>query len=205
MSGGLPYPVSNNRASYPASDHSHSHSSSYPAGPSTNPTYPYPSYPGRSAGFDTNHGRADTSVASSSLSGMFHHAEHDQPQSYSRQGHPVDAFSHHPGPAHPREQVWQYAQSVPEAPRTRYEPPPLEMGMPREYRSTVSHPPPVVSSSHGHSLLSSPTSPSSRSAPSGAPAGRSRREKPRLELAPDQPLTTQGKPRTRVYVACVQW
>ncbi|KAI0712149.1 hypothetical protein C8Q76DRAFT_622567 [Earliella scabrosa] len=76
--------------------------------------------------------------------------------------------------------------------------------MPREYHSTVSHPPPVVSSSHGHSLLSSPTSPSSRSAPSGAPAGRSRREKPRLELAPDQPLTTQGKPRTRVYVACVQ-
>lgn len=32
-----------------------------------------------------------------------------------------------------------------------------------------------------------------------------RREKPRIELAPDQPLTTQGKPRTRVYVACVQW
>ena len=35
--------------------------------------------------------------------------------------------------------------------------------------------------------------------------GRSRRDKPRLELAPDQPLTTQGKQRTRVYVACVQW
>ncbi|KZT73776.1 hypothetical protein DAEQUDRAFT_661448 [Daedalea quercina L-15889] len=34
--------------------------------------------------------------------------------------------------------------------------------------------------------------------------GKSRREKPRLELAPDQPLTTQGKPRCRVYVACVQ-
>lgn len=35
--------------------------------------------------------------------------------------------------------------------------------------------------------------------------GKSRKEKPRLELAPDQPLTTQGKPRCRVYVACVQW
>ncbi|CCM03520.1 uncharacterized protein FIBRA_05654 [Fibroporia radiculosa] len=34
--------------------------------------------------------------------------------------------------------------------------------------------------------------------------GKSRREKLKLELAPDQPLTTQGKPRTRVYVACVQ-
>ncbi|KAH9950597.1 hypothetical protein B0H21DRAFT_500853 [Amylocystis lapponica] len=33
---------------------------------------------------------------------------------------------------------------------------------------------------------------------------KSRREKNRIELAPDQPLTTQGKPRTRVYVACVQ-
>ncbi|KAG1745927.1 uncharacterized protein EDB91DRAFT_1049694 [Suillus paluster] len=33
---------------------------------------------------------------------------------------------------------------------------------------------------------------------------RSRREKPRIELAADQPLTTQGKPRARVYVACLQ-
>ena len=32
-----------------------------------------------------------------------------------------------------------------------------------------------------------------------------RREKPKIELAPDQPLTTQGKPRARVYVACIQW
>ncbi|KAI0345771.1 hypothetical protein BDW22DRAFT_911829 [Trametopsis cervina] len=32
-----------------------------------------------------------------------------------------------------------------------------------------------------------------------------RREKPKIELAPDQPLTTQGKPRARVYVACMQW
>ncbi|KAG6844662.1 hypothetical protein H0H87_005030 [Tephrocybe sp. NHM501043] len=33
---------------------------------------------------------------------------------------------------------------------------------------------------------------------------KSRREKPRIDLAPDQPPTTQGKPRARVYVACVQ-
>ncbi|KIK93725.1 hypothetical protein PAXRUDRAFT_33882 [Paxillus rubicundulus Ve08.2h10] len=31
-----------------------------------------------------------------------------------------------------------------------------------------------------------------------------RREKPRIDLAPNQPLTTQGKPRARVYVACLQ-
>jgi hypothetical protein len=46
----------------------------------------------------------------------------------------------------------------------------------------------------------------------GAPAPSSEnskprkpRLKPRIELAPDQPPTTQGKPRARVYVACLQW
>lgn len=34
---------------------------------------------------------------------------------------------------------------------------------------------------------------------------KTRREKTRIALAPDQPLTTQGKPRARVYVACLQW
>jgi hypothetical protein len=34
---------------------------------------------------------------------------------------------------------------------------------------------------------------------------KKRREKPRIELALDQPPTTQGKPRARVYVACLQW
>ncbi|KLO16752.1 hypothetical protein SCHPADRAFT_847678, partial [Schizopora paradoxa] len=33
---------------------------------------------------------------------------------------------------------------------------------------------------------------------------RSGRERTKIELAPDQPATTQGKPRERVYVACVQ-
>ena len=32
-----------------------------------------------------------------------------------------------------------------------------------------------------------------------------RRPKPRIELASDQPPTTQGKARARVYVACLQW
>ena len=42
------------------------------------------------------------------------------------------------------------------------------------------------------------------SSPQNAPVRRTRREKPKLALAPDQPMTTQGKPRARVYVACVQ-
>lgn len=41
--------------------------------------------------------------------------------------------------------------------------------------------------------------------PASARPRRARREKPRIDLAPDQPPTTQGKPRARVYVACLQW
>ena len=32
-----------------------------------------------------------------------------------------------------------------------------------------------------------------------------RRDKPRIDLAPDQPPTTQGRRRARVFVACLQW
>ncbi|EAU85892.2 hypothetical protein CC1G_02915 [Coprinopsis cinerea okayama7 len=67
--------------------------------------------------------------------------------------------------------------------------------------------------SHSPSSVSvSPTIPPPPSAPSAPPPPpadppkpkKSRREKPRIELAPDQPPTTQGKPRERVYVACIQ-
>jgi hypothetical protein len=34
---------------------------------------------------------------------------------------------------------------------------------------------------------------------------KQRRERPRIELAPGQPPTTQGRPRERVFVACLQW
>ncbi|KAJ3777956.1 hypothetical protein FB446DRAFT_715701 [Lentinula raphanica] len=37
-----------------------------------------------------------------------------------------------------------------------------------------------------------------------SPKRKPRRERPRIALAPDQPPTTQGKPRARVYVACIQ-
>src|SRR6267154_4349109 len=32
-----------------------------------------------------------------------------------------------------------------------------------------------------------------------------RRDKPQINLAPDQPPTTQGRRRARVFVACLQW
>jgi hypothetical protein len=34
---------------------------------------------------------------------------------------------------------------------------------------------------------------------------KSRRDKPRIDLAPDQPPTSQGRQRARVFVACLQW
>lgn len=34
---------------------------------------------------------------------------------------------------------------------------------------------------------------------------KSRKDKMRIKLSSDQPPTTQGQPRTRVYVACTQW
>lgn len=40
--------------------------------------------------------------------------------------------------------------------------------------------------------------------PSGHPR-KSRKDKTRIELSANQPPTTQGHARTRVYVACVQW
>ncbi|KAF5382644.1 hypothetical protein D9615_002795 [Tricholomella constricta] len=51
---------------------------------------------------------------------------------------------------------------------------------------------------------SSEKSGDSSTPPAPLPKRKARREKPRIELAPDQPPTTQGKPRARVYVACVQ-
>src|SRR5579863_9360587 len=40
---------------------------------------------------------------------------------------------------------------------------------------------------------------------SSSQSQKARKEKQRIELAPDQPPTTQGRPRARVFVACIQW
>lgn len=36
-------------------------------------------------------------------------------------------------------------------------------------------------------------------------AGKPLKDRARIDLAPDQPPTTQGRPRARVFVACLQW
>ncbi|KAF8842166.1 hypothetical protein BDN67DRAFT_899803 [Paxillus ammoniavirescens] len=59
--------------------------------------------------------------------------------------------------------------------------------------------------SRGHSATESSSSQSPGTAEDTASRPKKpRREKPRIDLAPNQPLTTQGKPRARVYVACLQ-
>jgi hypothetical protein len=47
--------------------------------------------------------------------------------------------------------------------------------------------------------------PSSNSTSNQPQSRKLRKEKTRIELAPDQPPTTQGHPRARVFVACLQW
>lgn len=47
--------------------------------------------------------------------------------------------------------------------------------------------------------------PGTRQHPSSPTPSMPRRAKPCVALAPDQPLTTHGNPRARVYVACLPW
>ncbi|OSD07202.1 hypothetical protein PYCCODRAFT_1430448 [Trametes coccinea BRFM310] len=198
MSNTHPFPLSNNRTSYPSQDAS----PAYPSAPA-NSAYPYPSYPSRSAGFETGHGRVDPATTAS-ISGMFHHQEDDPQHHYLRPGHIGDAYAQPHAHGDSREQMWQYSSPVTENFRPRFDQAHHDVGVSSDYQLPVDHATSPASPSHGADMATGVTSSSIRSGASGSSGGRSRREKPRLELAPDQPLTTQGKPRTRVYLACVQ-
>lgn len=66
----------------------------------------------------------------------------------------------------------------------------------------------TTASSYGDELSSPYGEDQSPTSPNGTGEHRSRknrRDKPRIKLAPDQPMTSHGKQRSRVYVACVQW
>ncbi|KAL4250671.1 hypothetical protein ABKN59_005386 [Abortiporus biennis] len=76
--------------------------------------------------------------------------------------------------------------------------------IPRSNQVIASHATPSPTTSHSPPNISHPLPVGNDPSPSPPRYVNRRREKPRIELAPDQPLTTQGKPRTRVYVACVQ-
>ncbi|KAJ8501969.1 hypothetical protein ONZ51_g330 [Trametes cubensis] len=198
MSGTHPFPLSDHRSSYPSQDSS----PAYPPAPATS-SYAYPQYPSRTPNYEASHGRVDPATAAS-ISGMFHHQEDSPQQHYPRPGYSGDAFSHPPPHSESREQLWQYSAPPTEGFRPRLDQQQHDVGVPSEYQLPMSHGQPVTSSSHGPNMSTSVQPSSVRPGASGSSGGRSRREKPRLELAPDQPLTTQGKPRTRVYVACVQ-
>ena len=67
---------------------------------------------------------------------------------------------------------------------------------------------PQLGTSHKASVAPATSADDRQLSPAPQPTARSlakRREKPKIELSSDQPLTTQGKPRARVYIACVQW
>ncbi|KAG6330724.1 hypothetical protein ID866_8364, partial [Astraeus odoratus] len=81
--------------------------------------------------------------------------------------------------------------------------------MPSQHPATEPPPAPSYPSHPSHHSIHTPTqtqlqAASVDEAPHTARPKKSRRAKPRIDLAPDQPLTTQGRPRARVYVACVQ-
>lgn len=55
------------------------------------------------------------------------------------------------------------------------------------------------------SVSSDSYSPPNEMTPTRKDLNKPRRRRQKVELAPDQPLTTQGKARTRVFSACLQW
>ncbi|CAK5284071.1 unnamed protein product [Mycena citricolor] len=73
--------------------------------------------------------------------------------------------------------------------------------------TSMQYPAPLLSSQPASASsvdLSGDSDPWSPLRESASRQRKSRREKPHIELAPDQPPTTQGKSRLRVYVACLQ-
>ena len=74
--------------------------------------------------------------------------------------------------------------------------------------STTPSPPSLIPSADGPDSLSPssffPDTPD-LVPPSSNQNRKPRKDKPQIGLAPDQPPTTQGRPRERVFVACVQW
>ncbi|KAG0701405.1 hypothetical protein DFH29DRAFT_927092 [Suillus ampliporus] len=96
---------------------------------------------------------------------------------------------------------------LPSEPGSYYHPnmvshPPVAVDFVSQLNSALMHDPPGPSNAEFRSSRS-PEQPDEEMDDT-AENRRTRREKPRIELAPDQPLTTQGKPRARVYVACLQ-
>ncbi len=73
--------------------------------------------------------------------------------------------------------------------------------------ATTSTPPALVVSTDSRDQPSHLTLPGNfqNAGQSPAQTRRSRKDKTHIELSADQPPTTQGRPRTRVFVACVQW
>jgi hypothetical protein len=84
--------------------------------------------------------------------------------------------------------------------------------MPYLDSSSTASPSSLPASTEGPGSCSPPFPPSDNLEPgvvhSASPQPRARKplkDRPRIDLAPDQPPTTQGRPRARVFMACIQW
>lgn len=163
----------------------------------------------------------------------FHHDRHDAHSQASYRNHPhlpehpstsvaptVHSNSSPSPTAYPQSRQHHPHQEM--VPDMMYNPHPSEPSSSTFNRSYAPSGPQSYTHSHSSTSLS-PQLETTPSVPSSAPnpvknednqapvasASSSRptkrREKPKIELAADQPLTTQGKPRARVYVACLQW
>jgi hypothetical protein len=78
--------------------------------------------------------------------------------------------------------------------------------------SSTASPSSLIASTEGPGSSSPPFPPSESLEPevvhSVSPQARARKplkDRSRIHLAPDQPPTSQGRPRARVFVACLQW
>ncbi|TCD70530.1 hypothetical protein EIP91_002876 [Steccherinum ochraceum] len=91
------------------------------------------------------------------------------------------------------------------SPTDPYRPPEVGQHYTAPSPSTSSHSPPVNSEPLPSSSRTLEATQASATPGAAIPSSSKRKDKPRLALSADQPLTSQGKPRTRVYVACVQW
>ncbi|KAF8644423.1 hypothetical protein AX16_008483 [Volvariella volvacea WC 439] len=135
-------------------------------------------------------------------SGHLHTAQKYPSYSQSHQEHPL-------APQLPRQGMTSHSVSLP--PPAFSSTPHFERGNAPTALNTIAMPSllPTGSSEHSPVVASSSTDgdaqPHDLQPPPTTRAKKPRKPKPRIELAPDQPPTTQGRPRARVYVACIQW
>ena len=167
----------------------------------------YPHYPTRTAEYQAPFGSNASVNEPSSPSQTFHGVNVEQHLAHDAQGKRAEMYYAHDDYAQSRFAAFPHATT--QSGLTRIQTDHFEE-VPRQGFAAG-----IVSATSSSSSQSpergladkSPSSASATASTSISPSAynRPRSEKVRIQLAPDQPLTTHGKVRTRVYVACIQW